>query len=112
MHWTGSAGTILHLLFRALIVAACFVCTLIANENSELRNDYNHFESKYFGENATYNNDKRQIIEDFYRQSSLATKSIQEMSFHLNRTGSVKVFDVDDDANRNFSTQTYNEGKA
>lgn len=110
MHWTVSAATLLHLLFCALIVAACFVCTLVANDNSELRTDYNRFESKYFGENETYNNDKRQIIEDFYRQSSLAAKSIQEMSFHLNRTGAVKVFEVDDDANRNFSTQTYNEG--
>jgi hypothetical protein len=80
----------------------------MANDNTDIKLDYNHFESKYFGENETYNNDKRQIIEDFYRQSALAAKSIQEMSFHLNRTGVAKVFDSDDE--KNVSTQTYNEG--
>jgi hypothetical protein len=115
MHWTVSAGSLLHLLFCVLIVAVNFMCSLIAaaNDNTDIITDYNHFESKYFGENETYNNDKRQIIEDFYRQSALAAKTIQEMSFHLNRTGVVKVFELDDDAtrDRNFSTQTYNEGE-
>jgi hypothetical protein len=113
MLWTVSAGALLHLLFCALIVAIN-VCSLIAtaNDNTDIKMDYNHFESKYFGENETYNNDKRQIIEDFYRQSALAAKTIQEMSLKLNRTGVAKVFDSDDETNRdrNFSTQTYNEG--
>lgn len=106
MHWTVSVGTLLHLLFCALIVAVNFVCAI--NDNAEARADYNQFESKYFGENETYNNDKRLIIEDFYRQSSLAAKSIQEMSFRLNQSGLVKH-----NENENFSTQTtsqYNEG--
>jgi hypothetical protein len=117
MHWTVSAGTLLHLLFCALIVAVNFVCALIAtNDNTDIKADYNHFESKYFGENETYNNDKRQIIEDFYRQSSLAAKSIAEMSFHVNRTGAVQKFNANDDAssNRDFATQStsdYNEGR-
>lgn len=113
MLWTVSAGALLHLLFCALIVAIN-VCSLIAtaNDNTDIKMDYNHFESKYFGENETYNNDKRQIIEDFYRQSALAAKTIQEMSFQLNRTGNVKVFDSHDETNRNFSTQTHNEGKS
>lgn len=109
MLWTVSAGALLHLLFCALIVAIN-VCSLIAmaNDNTDMKMDYNHFESKYFGENETYNNDKRQIIEDFYRQSALAAKTIQEMSFQLNRTGVAKVFDSDDE--KNVSTHTYNEG--
>lgn len=116
MHWTVSTGTLLHLLFCALIVAVNFVCCLIApNDSSDVRTDYNHFESKYFAENETYNNDKRLIIEDFYRQSALAAKSIQEMSFRLNRSGIVNKFEQNDEANkdRNFSIQTtshYNEG--
>lgn len=116
MHWTVSAGTLLHLLFYALIVAVNFVCSLIvANDNADIKTDYNHFESKYFGENETYNSDKRLIIEDFYRQSALAAKSIQEMSFHMNRSGAVQKFEADDEAapNKSVSTQTtgdYNEG--
>lgn len=114
MHWTVSAGTLLHLLFCALIVAVNFVCALIAaNDKPDTKTDYNHFGSKYFGENETYNNDKRLIIEDFYRQSALAAKTIQEMSFHVNRSGNVQKFEADDEANRNDSTPTtshYNEG--
>lgn len=109
MHRTVSAGTLLHLLFCALIVAVNFVCTLIAaNDNADIKTDYNHFESKYFGENETYNSDKRLIIEDFYRQSALAAKSISEMSFHVNRSGAVQKFEADDDEalNRNVSTHT------
>lgn len=116
MHWTVSAGTLSHLLFCALIVAVNFVCTLIASDdNADVRTDYNQFESKYFGENETYNSDKRLIIEDFYRQSSLAAKAIQEMSFKLNRSGAVPRFESGDGAHmiRNFSSQTtshYTEG--
>lgn len=112
MHWTVSAGTLLHLLFCALIVAVNFV-RIATDDNSDVRADYNRFESKYFGENETYNSDKRHIIEDFYRQSSLAARSIQEMSFRLNQTGAVRKFDPEDDSTRNFSTQTtsqYSEG--
>lgn len=116
MHWTLSAGTLSHLLFCALVVAVNFVCALIASgDNADIKADYNHFESKYFGENETYNNDKRLIIEDFYRQSALAAKSIHEMSFRLNRSGIVQKFEPDDDAtmSRNLSTPTtshFNEG--
>lgn len=106
MHWTVSSGTLLHLLFCALIVAVNFVCTLVAaNDNSDIRTDYNRFESKYFGENETYNNDKRMIIEDFYRQSSLAAKTIQEMSFKLNLSRVVGGSGEHDTVIRNFSTQ-------
>lgn len=116
MHWTVSTGTLLHLLFCALIVAVNFVCCLVApNDNSDVRTDYNHFVNKYFGENETYNNDKRLIIEDFYRQSSLATKSIQEMSFRLNRSGVVNKSEQNDeeeeDKRNSFqTTSNYNEG--
>lgn len=94
MHWTVSAGTLLHLLFYALIVAVSFVCSLISpNDNTnDNKPGYNHFESKYFGENETHDNDKRLIIEDFYRQSSLAAKSIHEMSFRLNQSGGANFF--------------------
>lgn len=118
MHWTVSAGTLLHLLFCALIVAVNFVCSMVAtNDNADIQTDYNHFESKYFGENETHNNDKRLIIEDFYRETSLAAKSIQEMSFRLNRSGIVNKFNPDDDAEiaKNTSIQTtshYNEGNS
>lgn len=116
MHWTVSVGTLLHLLFCALIVAVNFVCCLIApNDNTDIRTDYNHFESKYFSENETYNNDKRLIIEDFYRQSALAAKSIQEMSSRLNRSGIVNKFEPNDEENMEKSfaiptTSHYNEG--
>lgn len=108
MHWTLSAGTLLHLLFCALIVAVNFDC-IATDDRGDTRADYNHFESKYFGENETHNNDKRLIIEEFYGQSALAAKTIQEMSFHLNRTGGVvKKFSLDNDGAviSNFSTET------
>jgi hypothetical protein len=108
MHWTVSVGTLLHLLFCALLVAVNFVCAV--DDNAEA--DYNRFEGKYFGENETYNSDKRLIIEDFYRQSSLAAKSIQEMSFRLNLSGAAKP--AEHEATKTFSTQTaspYSEGK-
>lgn len=118
MHWTISVGTLLHLLFCALIVAVSFECALILpNDNTDIRTDYNNFESKYFGENETHNNDKRLIIEDFYRQSALAAKSIQEMSFRLNQSGNANNLKWGNDSSvvRNFSTQTStsldNEGK-
>lgn len=114
MHWTISAGTLLHLLFCALIVAVNFVC-FATNDQSDVRADYNHFESKYFGENETYNNDKRLLIEEFYGQSALAAKSIQEMSFHLNQTGAArKAAEGNATVISNFSTthttSHYNEG--
>lgn len=118
MHWTVSAGTLLHLLFCALVVPVNFVCSMVpTNDNADTQTDYNHFESKYFGENETHNNDKRLIIEDFYRETSLAAKSIQEMSFRLNRSGVVDKFHPDDDANivKNISIQTtshHNEGNS
>lgn len=115
MHWTVSSGTLLHLLFCALIVAVNFVGLLVASNDNSDRTDYNQFESKYFGENETYNNDKRMIIEDFYRQSSLAAKAIQEMSFKLNLSRAVGGSSPEHDATviRNFSTQPtshYSEG--
>lgn len=116
MHWTVSAGSLLHLLFCALVVAVNFVCALVASsDNPDVATDFNHFESKYFGENETNNNDKRLIIEDFYRQSALAAKTIREMSFHLNQSSSVQRLEADGEAdvNGNVSTQTtthYNEG--
>jgi hypothetical protein len=120
MHWTVSAGTLLHLLFCALIVAVNFVFALIApNDNAAIKTDYNHFESKHFGENETYNSDQRLIIEDFYRQSALAAKSIQEMSLRLNQSGK-KIESNDDDPNvkSSFSTAEittsshFNEGNS
>lgn len=87
----------------------------ITDKSSDTRSDYNNFESKYFGENETYNNDKRMIIEDFYRESSLAAKTIQEMSFKLNlsRIAAAGASGNDTTIIRNFSTQTtnnYSEG--
>lgn len=118
MHWTISAGTLLHLLFCALIVAASFVCSLIVpNDKTDLQTDFNHFASKYFGENETHNNDKRLIIEDFYRQSALAAKSIQEMSFRLNQSSVDSKLQSGENSSmvKNFSMQTSdshnNEGK-
>lgn len=85
MHWTISVGTFLYLLFYAHIVIINFaICT--TQGESDIKSDYNHFESKYFDENETYSNDKRLIIEDFYRQSALSVKNIQDISFHINAT--------------------------
>ena len=115
MHRTISVGTLLHLLFCMLIVAvSCISALIVPKDNSNTKADYNNFDSKYFGENETHNNDKRLIIEDFYRQSALAAKSIQEMSFRLNQSSA--QLGIDSNMDRNISTQTStrnhdNEGK-
>lgn len=111
MHRTASVGTLLHLLFCAFIVAVSFVRAV--DDSTDAQADYNRFESKYFGENDTYNSDKRLIIEDFYRQTSLAAKSIQEMSFRLNLSGAAKL--SEHEATKTFTAQTtspHGEGKS
>jgi hypothetical protein len=111
MHWTASVGTLLHLLFCAFIVAVSFVRAV--DDSTDAQADYNRFESKYFGENDTYNSDKRLIIEDFYRQTSLAAKSIQEMSFRLNLSGAAKL--SEHEPTKTFTAQTtspHGEGKS
>jgi hypothetical protein len=110
MHWTASVGTLLHLLFCAFIVAVSFVRAV--DDSADAQADYNRFESKYFGENDTYNSDKRLIIEDFYRQTSLAAKSIQEMSFRLNMSRGAKL--SEHEATKTYIAQTtspHGEGK-
>ncbi|KAG5679583.1 hypothetical protein PVAND_009143 [Polypedilum vanderplanki] len=81
-NWTMSVDTFLHLLI--IIITNCVILTQSDNSDS----DYNHFESKYFGENETYNNDKRLIIEDFYRQSAFSMKSIKDINFQINNINS------------------------
>jgi hypothetical protein len=95
MHWTISVGTFLHLLFYAHIIIINFVLCAITQSDSDTKSDYNHFDSKYFGENETYNNDKRLIIEDFYRQSALSVKSIKDISFHVNATAKIALPTID-----------------
>lgn len=77
-----SVGTFLH--FLIIIITNCVILTQSDSSDS----DYNHFESKYFGENETYNNDKRLIIEDFYRQSAFSMKSIKDINFQINNINS------------------------
>lgn len=86
MHWTMSVGYLLHLLFYAhIIIINNFIdCAIQSSESDNIKGDYNYFESKYFGENETYNNDKRLIIEEYYRQSALSVKNIKDISFHIN----------------------------
>jgi len=95
MHWTISVGTFLHLLFYAHIIIINFVLCAITQSESDTKSDYNNFDSKYFGENETYNNDKRLIIEDFYRQSALSVKSIKDISFHVNATAKIALPTID-----------------
>ncbi|XP_070500295.1 uncharacterized protein [Chironomus tepperi] len=95
MHWTISVGTFLHLLFYAHIIIINFVLCGITQSESDINTDYNHFDSKYFGENETYNNNKRLIIEDFYRQSALSVKSIKDISFHVNTTTKIALPTID-----------------
>lgn len=109
MHWTISVGTLLHLLFYAHIIIINFVLCAITQQQQQQQQqnlddsenimmkigDYNAFESKYFAENDSYNNDKRQIIEDFYRQSALSVKSIKDISFHINSSATSVVGDTE-----------------
>lgn len=77
-----SVGTFLHLLLfyaHIIIIIINFVSC-----DGDIKSDFNHFESKYFSENDTYNNNKRLIIEDFYRQSAISVKNIKDISFHIN----------------------------
>jgi hypothetical protein len=105
MHWTVSVGTLLHLLFYAHIIIINFVlCVSDEQQQHQIDvdggddmlnklNDYKHFDSSkyYASENDSYNNDKRLIIEDFYRQSALSVKNIKDISFHINTTANTVV---------------------
>lgn len=104
-----SAGQLLRLLlFYGNIVVNFVVCgggtmPTLSDSNSDdgqhdINKNYNRLVSKYFGENETYNHDKRLIIEDFYRQSALAAKAVREMNFHINHSHTV--------AKPNYATTT------
>jgi hypothetical protein len=84
MHWTISVGTLLHLLLFCAHIIINFVCCAITqpSKSDPIIPDYAHFETLYFGENETYNSDKRLIIEEFYRQSALSVKNIKNISLN------------------------------
>lgn len=112
MHWTMSVGTFLHLLFYAHIIIINFILCAITQSDSDIQTDYsNHFDSKYFGENETYNNDKRLIIEDFYRQSALSVKNIKDISFFINATTALSSVDSTSSSTVMVNVSSSTEGK-
>lgn len=116
MPWTISVDTLLHLLlFCAHIIiinnsvnahgdtaASAAVATEVAksvNNNNNADNkkpDYIHFDNKYYVENETYYSDKRQIIEEYFRQSATSVKSsssssnsgVKDHKFYVNMNSS------------------------
>lgn len=78
MNWISSVY-----LLCTQIVLVKFIGSVSESEITRL--DYSKFESKF--SNETYNKESKIIIEDFYRQSSLAAKNVQDMNFHSHFTG-------------------------
>jgi hypothetical protein len=53
--------------------------------NGDNKPDYIHFDnSKYYVENETYHSDKRQIIEEYFRQSATSVKSSNVKEYKFN----------------------------
>lgn len=96
MHWTISVDTLLHLLlFCTHIIIINNFSSVNGNiakgdsKNGDNKPDYIHFDgTKYYVENETYNSDKRQIIEEYFRQSATSVKSnsIKDHKFYVNMT--------------------------
>lgn len=83
MHWTISVDTLLHLLlFCAHIItinnsvnAHGDMAKSVNGGADNIKPDYINFDNKYYVENETYYSDKRQIIEEYFRQSATSVKS-------------------------------------
>lgn len=95
MHWTISVDILLHLLlFSTHIITinnsanAHGDITKSANGADNIKPDYLNFDNKYYVENETYYSDKRQIIEEYFRQSATSVKSsVKDHKFYVNMSG-------------------------
>lgn len=91
MHWTIS-DTLLHLLLFCThiitinnSVSAHGDIAKSANGADNIKPDYLNFDNKYYVENETYYSDKRQIIEEYFRQSATSVKSsVKDHKFYVN----------------------------
>lgn len=121
MHRTISVDTLLHsLLFCAhIIIINNFVSVhgdiAKSANNGDNKPDYIHFDnSKYYVENETYHSDKRQIIEEYFRQSATSAKSsssVKEYKFNtMNMSSETTESGINSSLNERDDNALKNEG--